>query len=158
MAFLDKLNEFTKNVGEMASDALENSRKGSRITEENKKIKECKIQLGDILYEKFKLGEITDENIISLCNNIKAAEQTVAEIQAELDAAKIAQEEAQRQAEIEENEKIQCSNCGADVKIGVKFCPECGQKIEQANKRFCIECGAELKNGASFCGECGARQ
>ena len=76
---------------------MENSRKGSRLTEENKKIRELKVQLGDILYEKFKAGEITDEATVTICNDIKASEEIVSGLQAELEAAKKAQDVYKRQ-------------------------------------------------------------
>lgn len=51
--------------------------------------------------------------------------------------------------------KAGCSNCGAALAPGAKFCPECGTKVAQ--KAFCTECGAELKPGSKFCAECGAK-
>jgi len=54
-----------------------------------------------------------------------------------------------------------CKNCGAAIRDGAKFCPDCGSEIEKAketiieNKNFCENCGSELSPGASFCGECG---
>jgi uncharacterized OB-fold protein len=49
-----------------------------------------------------------------------------------------------------------CPNCGAAVKPGAKFCPECGQPL--AAKRFCTNCGAEMEAAAKFCPECGTKQ
>lgn len=46
-----------------------------------------------------------------------------------------------------------CSSCGADVPNGMKFCPECGNKMTLS----CPSCGAEIAPGAKFCGSCGAR-
>lgn len=45
-----------------------------------------------------------------------------------------------------------CKNCGAEVALGTKFCPECGSPIP----RTCINCGYELSPNAKFCPECGA--
>ena len=73
-----------------------------------------------------------------------------------------------------------CVNCGADIKEGAKFCPECGArqgevcpkcgKAVSKNAKFCPECGeklkkeiickkcnATLKKGAKFCPECGTK-
>ena len=44
-----------------------------------------------------------------------------------------------------------CENCGAQLKTGAKFCPECGQK----QGLICAKCGATLSKGAKFCAECG---
>ncbi len=44
-----------------------------------------------------------------------------------------------------------CSNCGHNVKEGVKFCPECGEKMTAT----CPHCKAQIAKGAKFCSECG---
>ncbi len=48
-----------------------------------------------------------------------------------------------------------CGKCGADVPVGTKFCPECGEKM--ASGPVCTVCGAVLTPGAKFCPECGAK-
>lgn len=48
-----------------------------------------------------------------------------------------------------------CTQCGAALQDGVKFCGACGTKVEQA--QFCTECGSKLAAGTKFCGECGAK-
>ena len=48
---------------------------------------------------------------------------------------------------------MKCSNCGAELAEGAKFCGECGTKVVKA--MFCPECGAKCAPGAKFCGECG---
>lgn len=71
-----------------------------------------------------------------------------------------------------------CIKCGAKLKSGAKFCPECGEKQTlscpkcgatiTAKDKFCVECGqklvstckkcgAPLKAGAKFCPECGEK-
>ncbi|HJJ28700.1 MAG TPA: SPFH domain-containing protein [Methanocorpusculum sp.] len=50
---------------------------------------------------------------------------------------------------------VACPKCGAQVKQGAKFCPECGEKM--ASGAVCPACGAAVTFGAKFCPECGAR-
>ncbi len=50
-------------------------------------------------------------------------------------------------------EKITCAKCGASVKKGTKFCPECGKPTGAV----CPKCGASVKEGAKFCPECGSK-
>lgn len=45
----------------------------------------------------------------------------------------------------------ECSKCGAKIKEGAKFCPECGQK----QGKVCPKCGATVKETTKFCPECG---
>lgn len=61
-----------------------------------------------------------------------------------------------------------CSSCGATMKAGAKFCPECGAKqgktcpkcgasITRPNAKFCPECGTTLvEDGKRPCKHCGA--
>jgi len=44
-----------------------------------------------------------------------------------------------------------CSNCGAQIREGAKFCSECGTTIA----RGCPNCGAEFAATDKFCAECG---
>lgn len=49
-----------------------------------------------------------------------------------------------------------CPKCKAEIKSGLKFCPECGNKMTPATKT-CPECNAEIKASAKFCPECGKK-
>ncbi|MBQ9786149.1 MAG: zinc ribbon domain-containing protein, partial [Clostridia bacterium] len=49
-----------------------------------------------------------------------------------------------------------CPKCNAEIKQGLKFCPECGNKMETQTK-VCPDCNAEVKANAKFCPECGAK-
>ena len=51
-------------------------------------------------------------------------------------------------------EKVSCPKCGASVKAGAKFCPECGTKM---GAETCPKCGASVRAGAKFCPECGTK-
>ncbi|MBQ0017373.1 MAG: SPFH domain-containing protein [Clostridiales bacterium] len=48
-----------------------------------------------------------------------------------------------------------CPKCGASVSKNAKFCPECGEKLVPVEKT--CECGAKLKDGVKFCPECGKK-
>ena len=52
-------------------------------------------------------------------------------------------------------QKVKCSKCGASVKAGMKFCPECGAKVGAAASVKCSKCGADVPEGSKFCPECG---
>ena len=49
---------------------------------------------------------------------------------------------------------VACSKCGAQMKAGAKFCPECGTPAGGVSQ--CPKCKASVKAGAKFCPECGA--
>ena len=46
-----------------------------------------------------------------------------------------------------------CATCGADNRIGAKFCSECGHPLAAT----CPGCGAPTAPAAKFCAECGER-
>lgn len=52
--------------------------------------------------------------------------------------------------------KIKCVNCGNELSINSKFCPECGQKNIQdlPTTMLCPQCGQSITRG-KFCSECG---
>lgn len=47
---------------------------------------------------------------------------------------------------------LKCTNCGANLNTGTKFCPECGTKVVAG----CPKCETPT-NGAKFCPECGEK-
>lgn len=49
-----------------------------------------------------------------------------------------------------------CPACNAEIKAGLKFCPECGNKMPTETK-ICPDCKAEVKKTAKFCPECGKK-
>lgn len=49
---------------------------------------------------------------------------------------------------------MKCSNCGAELAEGAKFCGECGAKVVKDS--VCPKCGAACATGAKFCCECGS--
>jgi membrane protease subunit (stomatin/prohibitin family) len=46
---------------------------------------------------------------------------------------------------------VACANCQAEVRVGAKFCAECGNPMS----RHCSNCNASLSPAAKFCAECG---
>jgi len=48
-----------------------------------------------------------------------------------------------------------CSDCGAQMPQGAKFCPGCGTAQENSG---CSGCGQPVPDGAKFCPNCGTKQ
>jgi Predicted membrane protein len=79
--------------------------------------------------------------------NLVAAEENVATLKREQEAAQQAQEQ--------EDAMNRCPSCGCKNSEDIKFCQECGTKLGASS---CTSCGAELQPGIRFCGECGTKQ
>lgn len=156
MAFFEKLGELAKNVGEMTNEALENSRKGSQITSETKKIRELKEQIGNYYWEEYQNGTRLYEPVQELCEEIKSSMEIIAALQEELEAARKAQEETEIAAAPAAGNI--CPSCGNENGADVRFCAQCGQKLEETPaERFCTSCGTKNAAGTNFCCKCGAK-
>lgn len=52
---------------------------------------------------------------------------------------------------------VACENCGTKVGAGIKFCPDCGEKIViKIPPKNCVKCGAQVV-GRKFCPDCGEK-
>ncbi len=75
----------------------------------------------------------------------------------------LAQAFEQGKPEISESVNVKCRICGAEMRVGAKFCSSCGTKIEEIwNKPakahvFCSNCGTKLEKGTKFCSNCGIK-
>ena len=49
---------------------------------------------------------------------------------------------------------MNCPRCHAQVPVGSKFCPNCGQTL-QAEPVICPKCGTQNPAGSKFCTNCG---
>jgi len=53
MAFLDKIGNVAKNIGDKASETIETTKMNSKINSEKTAIAECLRQIGEIYYQKY---------------------------------------------------------------------------------------------------------
>ena len=149
MALIDKLGELAKNVGDKTSGLIETSRLMGRARSQESAVAELKKELGQYVYEQYLNGESFDEEAIERCADIKAGEEAVEEIYAELQRRK---EENARPAA----GSAACRDCGCTLPDGACYCPHCGAKVEARAKTFCPQCGRETEPDACYCSQCGA--
>jgi subtilisin family serine protease/predicted RNA-binding Zn-ribbon protein involved in translation (DUF1610 family) len=51
---------------------------------------------------------------------------------------------------------VHCQSCGAEMRPGARFCPNCGRPSEpDLQPRYCHNCGAPLRKDTRFCPQCG---
>ena len=146
MAFFDRLNEMAKTVSEKTNDSLEINKLIGEINLTKGNIQSFQRELGEHFWAKFVTGEQFDDEAMMICDKIVAAqdkihdmEAQIAQIKAEGEARK-AEREAEKAAEAEqaaeragiEKEPVPvCTECGAVLAEGQKFCGECGKPVEK---------------------------
>ncbi len=83
----------------------------------------------------------SEENICPICGS----ELTEVELNAEEETPKDVNQS-------NDEEYVICATCGAQNKVGAKFCVKCGNDV---NVKLCPKCGTQNKKEASFCKNCG---
>lgn len=116
-----------ENLGKTLSDTAEAVSKKTKEEVEVQKIKsqvrgmersnERDFQdIGKMIYDKFKKGEVVDTAFIELCEAIEGREQAI-------------EESGKKIAELKGLDV--CPNCKEHVNADVVFCPKCGTKLEE---------------------------
>ena len=161
MAFLDKLGDIARNIGDKATDVIETTKLNNKINAEKTAITECMRQIGDYYYKKYQDGEPGDAGVAELFVAIESHNKTIAETREEI--AKIeneskAKEQAAAAPAVVVAEGIACQSCGKSNAAGTKFCSGCGTALSvsaEPSMRACPKCGAQSSSDKSFCGACG---
>ena len=146
MAFFDKLNEFTKNLGEMTTDAIETTKLNSKVNAEKTAAGEELKKIGEYYYGLYASEGVVAQEVLEFCEAAKTHYDAAAEAQAEIDKIKEAQEAAKAEKEAAAQAaaaasmqaapveavagEIVCTNCGNANPAGTKFCGGCGTKLE----------------------------
>lgn len=171
MAFLDKLGDIARNIGDKATDAIETTKLNSKINAEKTAIAECMRQIGEYYYKKHQSGEPDDSAMAELYSAIDGHNNTIADTQEEISRIQ-AENAAQAQAigaaaaaapvapaPVPPPDGIACPSCGKANTPGTKFCCECGGRLEMPapapQVRACPGCGTQIPTANKFCGECG---
>ncbi len=99
MAFLDKLQEVAKTVGEKTSetmkvvgdktsDAVEITKRKAKISQEKSAILDVKKQIGELVWNKYSEGEQMPEDVDALCVSIKEHLAVIDETEKEIENLK----------------------------------------------------------------------
>jgi membrane protease subunit (stomatin/prohibitin family) len=55
------------------------------------------------------------------------------------------------------SQPLLCSGCGHSLKVGAKFCEECGQPAQGKQGVSCTKCGQHYDTPVKFCAQCGTK-
>jgi len=160
MAFLDKLNQVAKNIGDKTNDAIETTKLNSKIGAERSAATEDLKKIGEYYYSLFAASGEAIPEVLEFCQSAKAHYDAAAVAQAEIERIK-AENEAEKAAPASVVPAgAVCPSCGTANGAGTKFCQNCGMKLEapaEPQERKCPGCGAAVAPGVKFCSECGQR-
>ena len=119
MAFFDgwgkKITETVDVVGKKTNELVEIQKLRSQISNLEKNIDKCYIELGKMMFEAFQDGEDICDEAKAYCEEITGSAVLIEEYKAEI---------------VEIKGLKTCQNCGEPVANDVVFCPKCGAKIE----------------------------
>lgn len=108
----DTITKATKDLGKKANEFYETQKIRGRISSEEHMIRKLKCDIGNLIYEKYKDGEMPEEALKGFCEEISQHEQIIKGYK----------------------------ETAADMK-GKKICPECGKYVDK-KAAFCSWCGA----------------
>ena len=91
MAFLDKLGNAARNLGDKAGGAVEIAKHNGKIKDEEKAIAECMRGIGEFYYGLHKAGETLPEQAAALCAQIDGHGMAIDEAKAEIERIKTAE-------------------------------------------------------------------
>lgn len=151
MALHKKLSSLAAAATGRANNAIENGKLSLKINNEERKITEFTLDIGELVVDQLDAGSVLDDEIMALYSSIEGARAVIDEARADM--------EANRRA------RGLCVACGAKLKKDALYCSQCGTKIETEEPEAaeepatpaCPECGTELEENDKFCPHCGIK-
>lgn len=152
MAFFEQLGKRLTDAGQNVAQQTQNladvTRLNSAISENEKKISQLFLVIGQSYYEKHKNDSGAEElekiaEVNTLYFEIAANREKIKQIKG----------------------VVKCENCGADVPLNASFCNACGTKVNRNEvpnvstevECLCPACHAAVEKGNLFCNHCGAK-
>lgn len=146
MALRETLNNLAATASSRANNAIETGRLHIKISNEERKITEFILNIGELVLDKLDAGESFDDEIMALYSSVQAAREVIADAQATIESYHPTPEGPT------------CSACGAPLSEEAKYCGQCGVKVEEpVLDPTCSACGAVLEEDVKFCTSCGAK-
>jgi ribosomal protein L40E len=154
MAIFDNLGKkaatFAQNAAKKSGELVEATKLNLSIKAEEDKIDNNYFEIGKLVFQDYLENKELKPEVLAHCENIKASNETIAELKEKIMEVK--------------NVKI-CSQCGAELEKSTQFCSGCGAKQEipqtkeavELEEKFCGSCGKKADPGQVFCSGCGEK-
>lgn len=114
-----RIGETAENMTAMAGDAIEIQRLKSQVRNLARGNAVDLMELGRMIYDRYKAGEEVEENAKAFCDAIKDREASMDEYEKKIAKIKGA---------------FECPNCGKMVSKDMAYCPYCGEKAKRSDE------------------------
>lgn len=149
---LNKLQDSLQQGKQKLHTAQEMNQFKKVINETSEKRAEIILKLGEMVYKKIRLQEISDPELTKLSQDLFQFDQQIFRTEVELG----------KRTEKSNQHQHACSNCHNQILLGDKFCGSCGFKVEEVpvseiiETKTCSICEEQVPVSAIFCGCCGS--
>lgn len=125
-----KIGETAEIVTNKAGEAVEIQRLRNQIRALERGNEDDYMNLGRTVYEDFKAGEITDLEVVGICEAIQNREESI--------------EQCGQQIRVVRGDSS-CEQCGKSVANEMAFCPYCGTRVPEENHGEKTDYAEEVK-------------
>lgn len=122
-----KANSLAKDAASKANTAIENGKLSLKINNEEKKIDEFTLNIGELILDQLDGGETFDDEIMALYSSIQAARDVITAARADIEANR---QSAGTVPEEEDDGPAVCAACGMSLTEDANYCANCGAKVE----------------------------
>ena len=121
-----KANSLAKDAASKANTAIENGKLSLKINNEEKKIDEFTLNIGELILDQLDGGETFDDEIMALSSSIQAARDVITAARADIEANR----QSAGPAEDVDDGPTVCESCGMPLTENANYCANCGAKVE----------------------------
>lgn len=136
-----KISQTGQGVVQKTKDTAEIIKLNGIISDEEKKINNAYLQIGQLYAVKYQ--ESAEEDFKALVEQVHTSLSEIENLKQQIQDIKGIK---------------RCNNCGAEIPVNSIFCSGCGAKVVQvdmSNFNRCNNCGNPVEKGLKFCTSCG---
>lgn len=117
--FRDKVTDAVGTARKASSEFIEVSKINIAVKSEEERIKDIKLEMGELVYESFLQGRPVDSELVFKCEEIGGCEKNI---------------EVLKEKILEVKSLVKCLECSSTVDKYTIYCPKCGSRIWNERK------------------------